>query len=161
MNPVNVLNASYEPLGVSKPARAISLVSSGRAVVDESHPEIIIRSAGGVAIPLPTTIRLVNYINVPFRYADESWSKAGVKRRDNYKCGYCGKKATTVDHITPKSRFYPPTEANTWGNTVACCHNCNSKKANNTPEECGMTLRIKPYTPTKMFISANDKYRNN
>lgn len=159
MSTVVVLNASYEPLSPAKLSRAVALITSGKAVLDDHYEDRFIRSANGLSMPFPKTIRLVNYIHVPFRYADEVWSKEGVKRRDNHKCGYCGKKATTVDHIVPKSRFIPQVEANTWGNTVASCHSCNSKKANNTPEECGMTLKVKPYVPTRMFMSANEKYR--
>lgn len=159
MSTVVVLNASYQPLSPAKLSRAVALLTSGKAILDDHYEDRFIRSNSGVSIPFPKTIRLVQYINVPFRYADEVWSKEGVKRRDGHKCGYCGKKATTVDHIVPKSRFYPQTEANTWHNTVASCGPCNSKKGNNTPEECGMTLQVTPHTPTRVFMSANEKYR--
>lgn len=57
-----------------------------------------------------------------------------ILKRDRYMCAYCGKKATTVDHITPKSRG--GTE-DSW-NLVACCKSCNNKKVDRTPEEAGM-----------------------
>lgn len=159
MNKVAVLNASFEPLSSAKLSRAVALITTGRAIVDDHYEDKFIRSVNGTSIPHPKTIRLVSYIKVPFRYADQIWSRDAVKKRDDYRCGYCSKEATTVDHITPKSRFSPQSEANTWHNTVACCRSCNSKKANRTPDECGMTLKIKPYTPTRMFISANEKYK--
>ena len=54
------------------------------------------------------------------------------------------KKNLTVDHIIPKSRGGP----NSWSNLVTSCFRCNSIKDNKTPEEAGMKLRFKPYTPT-------------
>lgn len=159
MNSVIVLNASYEPLSPAKISRAVALITSGKAVLDDHYEDRFIRSANGLSLPFPKSIRLVSYVNVPFRYGEVTWSKEGVKRRDDYKCGYCGKKATTVDHIVPKARFNPRTEANTWANTVASCKSCNAKKGNRTPEECGMTLKIKPHTPTGIFMSSKEKYR--
>lgn len=36
---------------------------------------------------------------------------------------------------------------NSWTNLVTCCGKCNLKKANRTPDECNMTLHVKPYEP--------------
>lgn len=60
-----------------------------------------------------------------------------ILRRDKHRCRYCGKTATTVDHVLPRSRG----GSNHPGNVVACCEPCNRYKADRTPEECGMTLR--------------------
>lgn len=47
-----------------------------------------------------------------------------VLNRDAWTCGYCGRPATTVDHVTPKSRGGTDDEAN----LIAACLSCNSGK---------------------------------
>ena len=151
---VSVLNASFEPLGNTKVARALSLVSSGRAVVDESVEGMYIHSIGGLKIPLPKVIRLLNYVKVPFHYSEEYWSKPGVLRRDKNRCIFCGKKGDTIDHLTPRSTFENKQEADTWMNTATACLPCNSKKANRTPTEAGMYLMYEPWIPTRLYLKS-------
>ena len=67
----------------------------------------------------------------------------GVLKRDNYECGYCGKRATTVDHINPVCQG----GATKWQNLVACCFPCNQKKGGRTPEQAGMRLRFQVRSP--------------
>jgi 5-methylcytosine-specific restriction endonuclease McrA len=78
------------------------------------------------------------------------WTKRGVLKRDSHTCGYCGDRATTVDHILPQSKG----GRNTWTNTVAACHTCNARKANRTPAEAGMPLKTKAYAPTRLQLMA-------
>lgn len=59
-----------------------------------------------------------------------------VFERDGSRCRYCGKEATTLDHVIPRSQGGP----NTRKNLVACCESCNGKKRNRTPEQAGMRL---------------------
>lgn len=152
---VRVLNASFEELGSTKLGRAVALVSSGKAVVEEADTFKVLRSVNGSQLPFPRVIRLLNYLRVPIIYSAENWSKAGVLRRDGHKCGYCGKKANTLDHIIPQSRF----EGNphTWENSVAACQRCNGKKDNLLLSECGMVLLVKPYTPMRMYLRSGKK----
>lgn len=152
---VKVLNASFEELGSTKLGRAVALVSSGKAVVQEADTFKVLRSVSGSQIPFPRVIRLLNYLKINVVFAAENWSKAGVLRRDGHKCGYCGKKATTVDHIYPQSRHKG--DPNTWENTVACCTKCNSKKDNKLLSECGMKLLIEPYVPKQWFMRSKNK----
>lgn len=64
--------------------------------------------------------------------------------RDDRKCGYnLDHKATTIDHIMPRSRG----GKNTFANTVAACEPCNHRKGDRTPAEAGLVLQIKPYAP--------------
>lgn len=55
-----------------------------------------------------------------------AWQKIrkSILDRDQHSCAYCGKDATTVDHIVPVSLGGDahPT------NLVACCRSCNSSK---------------------------------
>ena len=50
--------------------------------------------------------------------------RKGVLQRDQYTCAYCGKEATTVDHIIPHSLGGDDHPSN----LVACCRPCNSSK---------------------------------
>ena len=164
MNATNVmvLNASYETLGDTKVARALALVSSGKAVVEEAVEDMFIHSVGGLKIPLPKVIRLLTYINVPFHYAEEYWSKSGVLRRDKNKCVFCGRssKNMTVDHLTPRSRFENKQDADTWMNTACACLSCNSKKADRTPEEAGLFLLFDPWIPTRIYLRSGKSKPN-
>lgn len=63
----------------------------------------------------------------------------GILERDKHICQYCGPdgpRATTIDHVIPRSRG----GGSNPGNLVACCFRCNQKKADRTPEEAGMPL---------------------
>ena len=68
----------------------------------------------------------------------EKWTaiRAIILVRDNKICAYCGRRATTVDHVFPKSRggSHDPS------NLVACCKKCNEIKNNRTPAEAGMSF---------------------
>jgi 5-methylcytosine-specific restriction endonuclease McrA len=59
--------------------------------------------------------------------------RAKVLKRDGYRCVYCGKPATTVDHVKPHSRGGTDDEAN----LVAACATCNGSKGDLTPAEWG------------------------
>jgi 5-methylcytosine-specific restriction endonuclease McrA len=59
-----------------------------------------------------------------------------ILERDHYTCGYCRRKATTVDHVHPRSKG--GNEAS-W-NLVACCKKCNMVKNDRSIEEAGLTL---------------------
>ncbi|WP_406630340.1 HNH endonuclease [Amycolatopsis sp. WGS_07] len=94
-------------------------------------------------------MRLLRYVVMKWRYSGPPrWSRTGVLRRDRHTCAYCGRRATTVDHITPVSRGGPRTS---WLNTVAACggsaRSCNARKADRTPAEAGLTLRFAPRVP--------------
>lgn len=145
---VNVLNATYQPLGATKLKRAMALVLRGDAVIEEADENRVLRHAGGT-FPWPLVVRLLRYIKVPVQYGDATWAKSGVLKRDGYQCVYCGNKATTVDHILPKSKG----GRDTWMNTAAACLECNFHKADRTPKEAGMVLHIEPYVPQRIFLS--------
>ncbi|HVH12569.1 MAG TPA: HNH endonuclease [Longimicrobium sp.] len=41
----------------------------------------------------------------------------------------------------------PARDANTWDNCVTACSTCNNRKADRTPAEAGLTLRVTPAEP--------------
>jgi 5-methylcytosine-specific restriction endonuclease McrA len=137
-----VLNAGFEPLAAVSPHRAVVLVMQSKAVVEQAHPGLRLRSAT-VEMPVPRVIRLCRYVRVPFRQR-APWSRRGVLVRDRHRCAYCGRRASTVDHVVPRSRG----GQDTWLNTVACCAEDNRRKADRTPEQAGMRLLAQPFEPT-------------
>lgn len=142
MSTVVVLNASFEPLGVVPLRRAMVYLVRERAVIVEAVPGEVFRSAAA-EFPVPKVVRFRKMIRVPYRYRPQPWSRHGVLRRDRNICAFCGKHATSIDHIVPQSRG----GLNEWLNTVAACSPCNGKKANRTPGEARMPLR---YTPREV-----------
>lgn len=137
-----ILNASFEPLSTVSLRRAVVLVIQEKAVVEHSHPGLRVRAAN-IDLPVPQIIRLCRYVRVPFRQR-APWSRRGVLVRDRHRCAYCGRRATTVDHVVPRSQG----GADTWLNTVAACAADNHRKADRTPAQAGMVLAVKPFEPT-------------
>lgn len=146
MSEVLVLNADLGPLGRVSLRHAVRMLFREVAEIHEAEPDRII----GVW-PLPRVVRLVRYVVTRWRYsAGPAWSRPGVLARDGHRCGYCGTHATTVDHVLPRSRG----GRNSWTNTVAACDPCNQRKADRTPREAGLVLRVKPYAPTWATLAA-------
>ncbi len=96
---------------------------------------------------VPAAIELLKYRFAKWLYDTErtiGWSKDGVRRRDKFRCAYCGNRGSTVDHIFPESRG----GESSWLNTVTACTPCNGRKDNKTPKEAGMRLLFEPRVPT-------------
>jgi 5-methylcytosine-specific restriction endonuclease McrA len=107
-----------------------------------------VRSAG-FCIKIPAVVCLKRYIKVRPKV---KFSRKNLYMRDEFTCQYCGRHANmleykvkdlNLDHVVPKSRG-GRTE---WTNIVTTCIECNSRKANRTPEEAGLKLRRKPFEP--------------
>jgi 5-methylcytosine-specific restriction endonuclease McrA len=145
-----LLNASFEPLCVVSSRRAVVLVLKDKAeIVHRNGAEF--RSERR-AVPVPTVIRLVHYVRVPFR-ATAPLSRRAVFARDHHRCQYCSRPAENIDHVVPRSRGGP----HTWENVVASCRSCNARKEDRLPAECGMALRRVPTAPhatTSLIVSA-------
>ena len=96
-----LLNASFEPLCVVPMRRAVVLVLKDKA-------EIIARNGGELhseraALPIPSVIRLVHFVRVPFRNR-VPLSRRAVFARDRHRCQYCSHSAENIDHVVPRSR---------------------------------------------------------
>lgn len=137
-----ILNAGFEPLSAVSLRRAVVLVMQHKAVVEHAQPGLRVRAAS-IDLPVPRVIRLCRYVRVPFRQR-APWSRRGVLVRDRQRCAYCGRRATTVDHVVPRSQG----GQDTWLNTVAACALDNQRKAGRTPAQAGMALTVQPYEPT-------------
>ena len=138
--PVLVLNASYEPINICAARRALVLVLKGVASAEEVSTHSIHSSRR--SLKLPSVIRLLEYRRIP--HQTRALSRKNILMRDRYTCQYCHKTLPsaemTLDHVIPRSR----SGESTWENLVACCHRCNNRKGNRTPEEAGMKLTRQP-----------------
>jgi 5-methylcytosine-specific restriction endonuclease McrA len=139
---VLLLNATFEPLTALPLRRAIVLIVCGKAEVVHGDPSGLTLHAATVAVPVPSVIRLSNYVRVPYR-ARVPLTRAGLMHRDRFRCAYCNGRAETVDHVVPRSRGGP----HTWENCVACCAKCNHRKADKLLSELGWRLRMVPRAP--------------
>ncbi len=136
-----VLNAGYEPLGLTTVRRGVVLVLSGRAEVVSPSGEVL--HTPSRPYPVPSVVRLYRMVRRP--NGRLALSRKNVFRRDHYTCQYCGRSGVelTLDHVVPKSRG----GRTTWENLVTACKACNAKKGNRTPEEAGMRLLKEPRAP--------------
>ncbi len=138
--PVLVLNATYEPIHVTGTKRALVLVLKGVANMEEAGRKHV-RSMR-LRLPVPSVIRLTEYRRIPRQ--TRAISRKNILLRDHNACQFCGKdfppSDLTLDHVVPRSRG----GKSSWDNLVACCHRCNNRKGDRTPEEAGLSLLRKP-----------------
>jgi 5-methylcytosine-specific restriction endonuclease McrA len=145
--PVLILNLNFEPLGVCKLKRAMCLIVGGKA-------HVVMNGRGYVRTPSraflrPSVIRLGYMIRRPRPRI--KLVKKEILRRDDYRCQYCGRRATrlTIDHVFPRRLG----GQRTWNNLVSACPSCNRKKGGKTLEAASMQLLRSPREP-----SANARY---
>ena len=138
---VLVLNQNYEPLNICRWQRAVSLLYLDKAIMVENNSQIL--HSVTVTMPMPSVVRLVQYIKRPLPQV--KLSRQSLMERDNYTCQYCGEKSKhlTVDHVVPREHG----GRHEWSNLVACCMDCNNRKGNRLPREVGMTLLRRPQRP--------------
>jgi len=158
-----LLSPAYEPMATISWRKAIVLLTLGKVEVVETY-ERDVRSTS-VVFKLPCVVRLLNRFR-RFR-RQVRYSKQNIFARDRWTCQYCGQRRAirdlTQDHVFPRSRG----GRTCWENVVTCCVNCNTRKANRTPQQAGMTLRVPPHRPEwlPMFVvhlgrEAPDAWRN-
>jgi 5-methylcytosine-specific restriction endonuclease McrA len=135
-----VLNASYEALGTVASRRAVVLVLGDKA--DCLHPSGTVMHAEKVEVPVPSVVRLRQFVHVPFRRR-VAVSRRAVMARDGHRCQYCGAHADSIDHVTPRSKG----GLHTWDNVVAACRACNVRKRDRLLSDSGMRLRHAPVVP--------------
>ncbi len=143
MDRVTVLNAdAHQVLHQVSLRHAVAMLYRDVARVHQAVPG---RSFG--PYPQPESLVLVSYVYTRWLYQRSGrlpCSLANVLRRDGHACAYCGREASTRDHIVPRSRGGPTS----WLNLVAACVACNSNKRDRTPEQAGLHLRVQPFVPT-------------
>jgi 5-methylcytosine-specific restriction endonuclease McrA len=147
VQPVLVLNASYEPLNVCSVRRAHVLVWKGRAEVVEQDSQPL-RSADKSFVR-PLVIRLLQYVRVP-QAIKRRISRRVLFARDGWRCVYCGFAGgrLTLDHVLPRSRG----GESSWENVVTACAPCNLDKGSRTLEEAGLRLHRTPRPPAPVLF---------
>ena len=75
--PVLVLNASYEPVNITRARRALVLLIKGVAVIEEAHDRFV-----HIGLQLPCVIRLRQYRRLPSRI--QTLSRKNILIRDGY-----------------------------------------------------------------------------
>lgn len=146
--PALILNAdyrplSYFPLSIWSWQDAIKAIFRGSVVVISEY-ERVVRSPTH-EIRLPSVLALKEYIPAA---RSPAFTRFNVFLRDAFECQYCsGSFKTndlTFDHLIPRSRG----GRTSWDNIVAACQECNTRKGNRMPRECGMFPRGEPRQPT-------------
>jgi len=159
--PTLVLNRSWIAIDTTSVVDALRLIFKGaaRAVCTDNYEvhgfeswadlavepdEPHIRTAR-LRIRVPEVIALTAYDKVPRRTV--AFTRRHLFARDRRMCQYCGcqpgTSELTIDHIMPRSRG----GKSTWDNCVLACIACNRRKADRTPPEAGMRLRVEPIAP--------------
>ena len=171
---VLVLNRLWQAVNVCTARRALTLLFQGQAQVvsmprtAHSAPSI---SRNGATFPktrrseesvrtisfrirVPRIILLLIYDRLPKK--EVKFTRHNIFERDKNTCQYCGRvfdrKDLNLDHVIPRDRGGPTT----WENIVCSCVECNTQKANRTPQEAGMHLIRKPKRPKwRPFVQIN------
>lgn len=145
-----LLTPWYFPHKILKWQDAVTMVYLEKADVVVEYSDTV--SSPSVEIFVPAVVRIRKAISSMKRGL--KFSRANVYARDSHTCQYCGTRCgvreLTYDHVIPRSRG-GRTE---WDNIVAACKACNSRKADRTPDECGMFPRTSPVKPAKLPLTS-------
>ena len=139
-----LLNASYEVLAFIPERKAFKLLCKEKVEVISNWEDLV--KWGTDRIQHPSILRLKNHVRRNF--FNSNFSRKALVKRDKSRCQYCNEKLTasqiTIDHVLPKAQG----GVTSFTNCVVCCHYCNNKKADRTPEQSGMILAKKPTHPS-------------
>ena len=102
--------------------------------------------------PIPEVVIAIEYEGFYSTLYTVRFSRRNVFSRDKNTCQYCGKvfrkDCLNIDHVIP----YCQGGTTCWENVVLSCIRCNSKKADRTPQQAGMTLLRLPRKPTALEL---------
>jgi 5-methylcytosine-specific restriction endonuclease McrA len=168
---VLVLNRAWQAINTCTPKMAFCMVSADVATaldIDGENHLIPAKWSDWVNLPvresdnachtvsrsirIPTVIVLSEYSKVPKKRPRLSMSAVREKQRN--RCAYTNRELGpgegNLDHVKPRSRG----GATTWENIVYADKKINSQKADKTPEEAGLILKIKPSAPKEIPVTA-------
>ncbi len=171
--PTLVLNRSWQPVRVATVARALIMLYRGTArVVDPDDfqtydwddwatmsPRVDEPSVRGVDLVFraPEVVTLDQYNKLP--RVNVAFNRRNLFKRDKYCCQYCGVRLESdqlsIDHVLPRSQG----GLTSWENCVLACTPCNHRKANRTPIQAHMRLKVQPKQPTWQPFYANHSIR--
>lgn len=167
---VLVLNRNWQAVGVKTPAEAFGMMAAGNATALEIRGEDFMspvrwedwlglpvrdddNSIGTVHGPVrvPTVLVLARFDKVPKRRP--KFCAKAIWERDGGICQYTGRKLKpsegNIDHVVPVSRG----GKSTWDNCVLADKKVNSRKGSRLPEEAGLQLLRRPFTPREVPVS--------
>jgi hypothetical protein len=159
--PTLVLNRNWQPVGVATVARSLVKVWNDTArivdpadyqqytwadwaemVAQEDEPFI---QTQWMRLRVPEVVTLTRYDKLPVNAV--TFSRRNVFKRDRFTCQYCGRQPggeeLTIDHVTPRAQG----GVSSWDNCVLACMECNTRKADRTPQQARMKLRKLPSQP--------------
>lgn len=145
--PALVLNADYRPLSYF-PLSLWSWQDTVKAVFLDrvdilSEYDRVVHSPC-FEMRLPSVIALREYVT-PSRFP--AFTRFNVFLRDHFRCQYCDRRKPTpdltFDHVIPRSKG----GRTVWENVVTACGQCNARKANFLPKQCGMHPRRPAWRP--------------
>jgi len=159
--PTLVLNRNWQPVHVATVARALVLLwnQSARVVDPDDYQTYTwedwakLRPLAGepfiqavtMRLRVPEVVTLTEYDRLPS--AVVTFNRRNIFKRDRFTCQYCGiqpgSEQLTLDHVKPRAQG----GESRWDNCVLACLECNSRKADRTPEQAGMRLKHKPVRP--------------
>lgn len=159
--PVLVLNRNWQAIHVATVARALVLLWKAAArVVDANDYQTFDWDDWSQLRPLDDQ-QCLNGVNVRFRVPEVitltefdrlprqavAFSRRNIYKRDNFQCQYCGvtpgSEELTIDHVVPRAHG----GVSSWTNCVLACVDCNSRKADRTPQQARMNLKRAPACP--------------
>ncbi len=167
---VLVLNRNWQAINVRTPADAFCQMATDVVTAldireDESmiptcwedwkklavrENDFSVGTAHGL-IRVPTVVVLSRFSKVPMKRP--KFNARNLWERDGGRCQYTGRALRpgegNIDHIVPRSRG----GATTWENCVLAAREVNSRKANRTPEEAGLTLLRRPESPRELPVT--------
>jgi 5-methylcytosine-specific restriction endonuclease McrA len=159
--PTLVLNRNWQPVGVVPVAKSLIKVwnESARivdpvdfqlyswadwAALTPADNDPVIRTSS-LKLRVPEVIVLKSSSRLPSTRVP--FSRRNLFKRDQYTCQYCGHQPgsaeLTIDHVVPRAQG----GTSTWENCVLACIACNAKKADRTPAQARMPLRVQPVRP--------------
>ena len=149
--PVLVLNAHWQPVDEINVEAALGNLCKGAVCGIDTATMRAVRWDEWLALPVRDSDLAIRSIRGPVRVprvvvaAYDGMPEVRPKtvgERDHYRCAYTGDLCPdgTKDHVVPRSRG----GGSNWENLVWSRRDINQRKANRTPEEAGLKLRIKP-----------------
>lgn len=139
-----LLTAGYEVLSFVNERKTLKLLYKDKVEVISSWDDVI--SWGKETVKYPAILRLKN--SIKRHYYNSNFSRKALVKRDKSICQFCQRKLSasqiTIDHVIPRAHG----GITSFTNCVVCCQNCNSIKADRTPEQANMVLLKKPTQPT-------------
>jgi len=182
---VLVLNRLWQAVNVCSARRALSLLFEGHAQAvmnmgdgsfqtfnfnewtdfSQQAPDPESIHTVSFRIRIPKVILLLFFDRLPKK--EVKFTRHNIFERDQNTCQYCCKvfdrKDLNLDHVIPRDRGGPTT----WENIVCSCIECNTLKANRTPQEAGMHLIRKPKRPklrpviqVNLGLSCHDSWKH-